>query len=280
MNADRNTPAAIEVRNLTKTFKAGRRHNVLALDNVSLSVPTGSCLAVVGESGSGKTTLARIVVGLESADSGSVLLDSVPVLARASRRERHRRAGHIQMVFQDPQGSLNRRLPVRVAVEEVLRAHFPMGANERRNRCLELFDQVGLSSSLLNSLPSELSGGQRQRIAIARALAALPSVIVLDEAVAALDVSVQAQILNLLAELRRSEGLSYLFISHDLSVVRQVADEIVVMRRGSIVEQGPVAQILDHPHEPYTRLLRECAPRAGWVPRRELIEQLAKEAER
>lgn len=279
MSLDVAGSAAIEVRNLTKTFSSGRRHKVFALNDVSLSVPAGTCIAVVGESGSGKTTLARIVVGLESADSGTVALDSTPVLARASRKERHRRAGHIQMVFQDPQGSLNRRLPVRVAVEEVLRAHFAMRSSERAKRCLELFDQVGLSSNLLNSLPRELSGGQRQRIAIARALAARPSVIVLDEAVAALDVSVQAQILNLLAELRRSEHLSYLFISHDLSVVRQVADEVVVMRRGSIVEHGPVEQILDYPREPYTRLLRECAPRAGWAPRRELIEQLTREAE-
>lgn len=268
---------AIAVTSLTKQFTTGHgrnRHRVQALGDVSISVPAGQCLAVVGESGSGKTTLARTVVGLERADSGTVILNGELIRPQSSRKQRHLRARQVQMVFQDPQGSLNRRLPVKVAVDEVLRAHFSLSAAQRAARARELFDQVGLSVGLLESLPVELSGGQRQRVVIARALAARASILVLDEAVAALDVSVQAQILNLLADLRKTESLTYLFISHDLSVVRQVADQIAVMRKGVIVERGQVDQVLDDPQHPYTQLLRECAPRAGWVPQRGLIAAL------
>jgi len=248
-----------------------------ALDNISLTVAPGSCLAVVGESGSGKTTLARIIVGLESADSGIVLLSGRAVKPRANRRELKRRAREIQMVFQDPQSSLNRRLPVRTAVDEVLRAHATLDGAARRARCAELFALVGLEPMHLDALPGELSGGQRQRVAIARALAADPSVIVLDESVAALDVTVQAQILALLAELRASKGLTYLFITHDLSVVQLIADQVIVMRRGVIVERGATDAVLRRPQHPYTQLLLACAPRPGWTPQRGVIAQLRNE---
>ncbi len=279
---DRAAAPPILVRDLRRSFSSGRGRNrftVDALDGVSLTVEAGRCLAVVGESGSGKSTLARIVVGLERADSGTVELLGRPVTARANRAERHRRARDVQMVFQDPQGALNRRLPVRAAVEEVIRAHLSLSAGQRALRCAELFERVGLSPALLEAAPAELSGGQRQRVAIARALAAGASILVLDEAVAALDVSVQAQVLNLLSELKRSEGLSFLFISHDLSVVRQMADDIVVMRQGRIVEIGLAAAVIDEPRHPYTRLLRDCVPRPGWVPRRSLVESTALEAQ-
>ncbi|GAA1209332.1 ABC transporter ATP-binding protein [Rhodoglobus aureus] len=264
------TPAIV-VDGLTKTFSGHGRHKVTALDNISLTVERGSCLAVVGESGSGKTTLARIIVGLETADSGTVMLNGNPVAERASRRELHRRAREIQMVFQDPQSSFNRRLRVSTAVDEVLRAHTSLDARERRDRCVELFELVGLESRQLDALPGELSGGQRQRVAIARALAADPSVIVLDESVAALDVTVQGQILKLLAELRAAKNLSYVFITHDLSVVQMVADQIVVMHRGAIVERGATAEVLGNPRHAYTQLLLACVPRPGWKPQRGLI---------
>lgn len=271
------TPAIV-VDVLTKTFHTGRPSQaVTALDAVSLSVESGSCLAVVGESGSGKTTLARIIVGLETADSGTVMVSGVPVADRANRRELRRRARQIQMVFQDPQSSFNRRLNVRVAVEEVLRAHSSLSPGARHQRCAELFEQVGLEPHHLDAQPDELSGGQRQRVAIARALAADPSVIVLDESVAALDVTVQAQILKLLAELRIAKGLTYLFITHDLSVVQMIADQVVVMRRGTIVERGSTADVLGNPQHPYTRLLLECAPRPGWKPQRGVIRALREE---
>ncbi|GAB3123370.1 ABC transporter ATP-binding protein [Glaciibacter psychrotolerans] len=272
------TEPMIVVDNLSKTFHAGRpKQTVTALDAVSLTVAPGSCLAVVGESGSGKTTLARIIVGLETADAGVVTVGGRVVAPRANRAELKRRARSIQMVFQDPQSSLNRRLPVRTAIDEVLQAHTRLGRRERDARCAELFETVGLLPQHRSALPSELSGGQRQRVAIARALAADPAVIVLDESVAALDVTVQAQILRLLDDLRETKGLTYLFITHDLSVVQMVADQVVVMRRGAIVERGPVEQVLGNPQHPYTRLLLECAPRPGWKPQRGVIRALREE---
>lgn len=273
------TEPAIVVDSLVKTFRSGRlRGTTTALDGVSLSVETGTCLAVVGESGSGKTTLARIIVGLETADSGTVIVGGIAVAGRASRRELRRRASHIQLVFQDPQSSFNRRLRVRIAVDEVLKVHTELDRRQRRERCAELFALVGLEPQHLDALPGELSGGQRQRVSIARALAADPAVIVLDESVAALDVTVQAQILTLLAELRTAKNLTYLFITHDLSVVQLVADDVIVMRKGVIVERGSTAKILSRPEHAYTRLLLECAPRPGWKPRRGVINQLRNEA--
>jgi len=271
------TTPGIIVTNLTKTFPTGPKKRMTALDAVSLTIDQGSCLAVVGESGSGKTTLARIIVGLETPDSGEVAVNGEPVAARANRKELRRRARDIQMVFQDPQSSLNRRLPVRVAVDEVLRAHSRLSGAARRERCAELFTLVGLETRFLDALPSELSGGQQQRVAIARALAANPAVIVLDESVAALDVTVQAQILELLAELRVSQGLTYLFITHDLSVVQMIADQVVVMRKGAIVERGTTTEVLTAPQHPYTRLLLACAPRPGWKPQRGMIAKLREE---
>lgn len=267
----------VNVRDLHRTFVLSRTSRVHALDGVDVSIERGSCLAVVGESGSGKSTLARILVGLESADSGTVELVGKQVKPTSSRRELKQRAKAVQMVFQDPNGSLNRRLPVGAAVAEVLRAHFQLSTKERESRVIELFTEVGLEPDLRKSLPPELSGGQKQRVAIARALAAEPDLLVLDEAVSALDVSVQAQVLELLERLRVEKNLTYLFITHDLSVVRQVADNIIVMRHGKVVERGTVSQILDAPTNPYTQLLLACAPQPGWRPDRETIERLTKQ---
>jgi len=267
----------IVVDSLSRTFHTGQGRTVVALDRVSVTVEAGTCLAVVGESGSGKTTLARIIVGLERSDEGTVTVAGRVVASKARRHELRRRAQQIQMVFQDPQSSFNRRLPVSTAVDEVLRAHSSLGAKARRERCAALFEQVGLEPRHLTARPDELSGGQRQRVAIARALAADPSVIVLDESVAALDVTVQAQILQLLAQLRAKKGLTYLFITHDLSVVQQIADHVVVMRAGMIVERGTTAEVLSNPQHPYTQLLLECAPRPGWKPQRGMIRALRNE---
>ena len=268
----------IEINALSKTFVLSKKHEpVRALDNVSVSVRQGTCMAVVGESGSGKTTLARVLVGLESKDAGDVIIGERAVKPSASRRELRARARQVQMVFQDPNGSLNRRLPVGNAVDEVLRAHFDLTAEERAKKVIDHFASVGLTPAHAEALPGALSGGQKQRVAIARALAAEPDVIVLDEAVSALDVSVQAQVLDLLHILRRDKALTYLFITHDLSVVRSIADDVIVMRNGQIVERGSVSDVLDNPQEPYTRLLLECAPRPGWKPRRGVIEELKNE---
>ncbi|MFF4104638.1 ABC transporter ATP-binding protein [Streptomyces sp. NPDC001903] len=239
---------------------------VRAVDEVSFRLAEGGSLGIVGESGSGKTTTARIVVGLEHADGGRILVHGRDRGDRVrGKAQRLARAREVQMVFQDPFLSLDPRTTVGAALRETLRLHFPDADHGRR--VTELLDQVGLGAREADALPRQLSGGQRQRVAIARALAVEPAVLVLDEAVAALDVSVQAQILNLLADIREQTGIGYLFITHDLGVVRCVTDEVVVMRRGRIVEAGPTAQVLAAPEHPYTRLLLESVPRPGWDPR-------------
>lgn len=257
------------VSGLRKTYGTVR-----AVDDVSFALDEGRSLGIVGESGSGKTTIARIIVGLEQADAGHVTVSGHD---RAANRLR--RARQVQMVFQDPYLSLDPRIPVGAALRETLRLHFPRRDHTRR--VAELLDQVGLGERTASSLPRELSGGQRQRVAIARALAVEPAVLVLDEAVAALDVSVQAQILNLLGDIRARTGIGYLFITHDLGVVRYVTDDIVVMWRGAIVERGPTDRVLTAPEHPYTRLLLDSVPRPGWdlgrvaADRRALIQKEA-----
>ncbi|WP_406864244.1 ATP-binding cassette domain-containing protein [Streptomyces sp. HUAS MG47] len=238
-----------------------------AVDGVSFTLPPGGSLALVGESGSGKTTTARMLVGLERADAGTVRLDGRDRSARArGRAERLARAREIQMVFQDPYLSLDPRVTVSGCLDEVLRLHTDLDGAGRRARAAELLDRVGLGSREASALPRGLSGGQRQRVAIARALAVEPRVLVLDEAVAALDVSIQAQILDLLREIRREAGVGYLFVTHDLAVVRHIADEVLVLRSGRIQEHGPVNRVLDAPRHPYTRLLLDSVPRRGWRP--------------
>ncbi len=266
--------AAITVTALTKVYPSRLGHTAThALGGVDLTVGPGRCLAVVGESGSGKTTLARIVVGMESATDGTVEVGGHEVGGhRATRSERRRRAREVQMVFQDPNGSLNRRRTVGSVLNEVLRFHHGMSRKESAAETARLLESVGLEARHALMRPLGLSGGERQRIAIARALAARPRALVLDEAVAALDVSVQAQVLNLLADLRRDLGLTYLFITHDLAVVRQVADEVVVMQNGVVVERGQVDDVLDRPQTAYTKLLLDSVPRPGWHPRRRPAE--------
>jgi len=239
----------------------------LAVDGVSFALPAGGSLAIVGESGSGKTTTVRMLVGLERADGGTVRLDGKDRSARPrNRAERLARARDVQMVFQDPYLSLDPRISVSGCLDEVLRLHTSLDAAARRARVADLLDRVGLGSREAAALPRGLSGGQRQRVAIARALAVEPRVLVLDEAVAALDVSIQAQILDLLREIRREAGIGYLFVTHDLAVVRHVADDVLVLKSGQVVESGPVDRVLGAPEHPYTRLLLNSVPRRGWDP--------------
>lgn len=255
------TKTVLEVSGLHRSYGSVR-----AVDDVSFQLSEGGSLGIVGESGSGKTTTARIVVGLERADSGRVLIHGRDRgELRRGKAGRLERAREIQMVFQDPFLSLDPRITVGGAIRETLKLHFP--GTDHTGRIAELLDQVGLGAREADALPRQLSGGQRQRVAIARALAVEPSVLVLDEAVAALDVSVQAQILNLLFDIREQTGIGYLFITHDLGVVRCVTDDVIVMRHGQIVEAGPTAQVLADPQHPYTRLLLESVPRPGWDPR-------------
>jgi oligopeptide transport system ATP-binding protein len=252
----------LEARGLRKEYG-----EVCAVDGVDLSLRAGSSLGLVGESGSGKTTVARMLIGLTRPTAGTIVAcgrdRSLPA---RSAKERRRRGGEVQMVFQNPYGSLDPRQRVRSVIDEALRLHTDLDSGGRRAEVARLGEIVGLDARMLDARPPALSGGQRQRVAIARALAAKPQVVVLDEAVAALDVSIQAQILNLLADIRAELGLSYLLISHDLAVVRQVTEEALVMREGRIVEAGPTEQLLDDPRDPYTKLLRASVPGPGWKP--------------
>jgi peptide/nickel transport system ATP-binding protein len=247
---------------LVKHYKGVRGAAVHALDGVSFTVAPGETLGIVGESGSGKSTLARLLVHLERPTSGRVLLGGTDITALGSRAMRpHRR--RIQLVFQDPYASLHPRLTVERALSEVLAVHGPVARGaERSARVTELMEMVGLPSRLRDRLPVQLSGGQRQRVGIARALAVEPDVLVLDEAVSALDVSVQAEVMNLLVRLRERLNLSYLFISHDLAMVRHISDRILVLYLGRVAETGPWRAVSDEPLHPYARSLRD----AGLVP--------------
>jgi peptide/nickel transport system ATP-binding protein len=258
----------LEVEHLRKVFGPRRgRPAVVAVDDLSFTVPPGGALGIVGESGSGKTTVARMLLALETPTSGRIrVAGHERTTSRSSTAERRRRARDIQIVFQNPYTSLDPRQRVGDCLDEALRLHSRRDRRARHERVRQLLRQVGLEERHARSLPRQLSGGQRQRVAIARALAPEPSILVLDEAVSALDASVQDQVLRLLAAIRAGTGLSYLCISHDLAVVRQVADHLIVMRDGLVVEAGPTAQVLDAPRHPYTRRLRASVPRPGWAP--------------
>lgn len=242
--------SAIDVRRVAKTFKAGKR-TVVAVDDVSFSVPEGGVLGIVGESGCGKSTLARLILGLLPADSGEITIDG----QRLADLGRKARARLIQPVFQDPFASLNPLKRVRDIVAMPLVAQGTFAKAETARTVDEMLARVGLSREMGGRLPTELSGGQRQRVAIARALVLRPRIVVCDEPTSALDVSVQAQILNLLAELRRDLGLTYLFISHNLAVVEHVASEVAVMYLGRLVEREPTETLFARPEHPYTKAL-------------------------
>nr|WP_269330012.1 ATP-binding cassette domain-containing protein [Kineosporia babensis] len=222
-----------------------------------MSVERGRTVALVGESGCGKSTVARALVRLVKPTSGSIVLAETDIAQLPEKKLRPLRS-KIQMVFQDPYGSLDPHLTAQQIVAEPLKLR-GVSTAERNKEAAHLIDLVGLPSTALNRGPAEFSGGQRQRIGIARALASRPEVLVCDEATSALDVSVQAQVLKLLAELQQQTGVSYLFISHNLGVVREISQDVVVMRRGQVVEAGPTQQVLSQPAEPYTRALRAAA---------------------
>lgn len=246
----------LEAHDLVKRFPVrGSDTEVHALNGVSLTLAPGETLGIVGESGCGKSTLAKVLVRLEDPTGGRVVLDGVDLTALRGRRLRaHRR--RIQMVFQDPFSSLDPRQPVGAALDEVLAVH----GLRRPGRVAQLLDLVGLPAGFADRLPHEMSGGQRQRVGIARALAPEPRVLVLDEPVSALDVSVRAEIMNLLAHLRAELGLAQLFISHDVAMVRQISDRVAVMYFGRVVEEGGWRKVLGEPLHPYTAGLRGAVP--------------------
>ncbi|MEU0514575.1 ABC transporter ATP-binding protein [Amycolatopsis sp. NPDC006125] len=256
-------PPVLEVSGVSKEFRIRGGGGVFtAVADVSFTVERGRTTAIVGESGSGKTTTARMVLGLVPVSGGTIRLDGEDVLGlRGARLKAARRA--MQPVFQDPYASLDPLFTVERLITEPLRIFRVGDKASRAAKARELLDQVALPASTAHRYPNELSGGQRQRVAIARALALGPRLVVCDEAVSALDVLVQDQILTLLRTLQEELGLSYLFISHDLAVVKAIAHDVVVMRAGRVVEQGPVAKVLEAPEEPYTRQLLDSIPGAG-----------------
>ncbi len=256
----------VEVRSLTKIypldesiFGGGAKGEVRAVDDVSLDIVAGETLGLVGESGSGKSTLGRLVLRLIEPTSGTIRFDGQD-LHTASHAEIRRLRRDMQIIFQDPFGSLDPRLRVNDIVAEPLVIHEPLSSSARRTRVAELLRAVGMDESAGRRFPHEFSGGQRQRIGIARALALRPRFIVADEPVSALDVSVGAQIVNLLAQLQRDFGLTYLFISHSMPVVRYLTTRIAVMYRGRIVETGTTEEITVRPQHPYTKSLLEATP--------------------
>lgn len=249
----------LEVTNLKKYFKTPRGM-LHAVDDVSFSIERGKTLGIVGESGCGKTTTGRTILRLEEPTSGRIVFEGKDV-TRMSGREMKKMRKDMQIIFQDPFSSLDPRNTVNQAIGEPIRAnHILRGRREVEDRVLELMETVGLAERLINAYPHELDGGRRQRIGIARALAMEPKFIVCDEPVSALDVSIQAQILNLLEDLKDQMGLSYIFITHDLAVVNHIADDIAVMYLGKIVEKAPTEELFENTLHPYTKALLSAIP--------------------
>lgn len=256
----------LEVKNLKTWFPVLggvlRRHvdDVKAVDGVSFNIEEGTTVGLVGESGSGKTTVGRTILKLAPATGGEILFNGKNILPMSEGEFRPLRR-EIQMIFQDPFGSLNPRMTILNIVGEALEIHFPeMTRHDRRDRVAGLLEQVGLQPEMLSRYPHEFSGGQRQRIGIARALAVKPKFIICDEPVSALDVSVQAQIVNLLQDLQEQLGLTYLFIAHDLAVVEHISDHVLVMYRGKIVESASAEAIYERPQHEYTKKLLSAVP--------------------
>ena len=250
----------LELNNVRKEFHtSSSKRAIVAVDNVSLKLEKGKTLGIVGESGSGKSTLGRLMLRLIEPTAGEINFDDVNLL-KLKNTELRKMRSKMQMIFQDPMSSLNPRMSIRQLVSEPLEIHRNLKVSEQNAAVEEIITKVGLEKSALDKYPHEFSGGQRQRISIARAVINNPSLIVADEPVSALDVSIQSQILNLLMDLRNDLNLSFVFISHDLSVVRHIADEVAVMYLGNIVEIAPADQLFSNPQHPYTQALISAIP--------------------
>lgn len=263
-----------EVKDLCKYFPASHKRSVKAVDRVTLNIYKGETLSLVGESGCGKTTLGRTILGVYPKTSGEILYQGQD-REKASAQQKKQFQKDNQMIFQDPYSCLDPRMSIGSIIEEGMKVHFSMSSSRRQKRCQELLERVGLPREMVSRFPHELSGGQRQRIGIARALATEPKFIVCDEPIAALDSSIQAQVINLLMDLQKELGLTYLFISHDLSMVRHISDRICIMYLGSVVELADAQQIDENPVHPYTRALFSAVPQidnADWSSKRIKLE--------
>jgi len=254
----------LEAKNLCKNYtlnkyRLGKSHALEAIKNINFNLQAGKTLAIVGESGSGKSTLARQLIGIEKPTSGDIIFDGLR-LNYNNRKHRKMRFKNIRMIFQNPYESLNPKARIGKTLDEVLLINTKLSSKQRKHKITETLIKVGLLPEHQYRYPHMFSGGQRQRIAIARAIILEPQIIIADEPLSALDVSIQAQILNLLQQLQEDMGISYLFISHDLNVVEHIADHVMVMYRGNIVEYGKIEQIFDQPQHPYTQTLFASTP--------------------
>lgn len=261
------TAPLVHARGLSQEYTTaktlfGKASSVRAVDDLDLSVAPGEILGIVGESGSGKSTLGRMLLGLEAPHEGGILWQGQPMPAPRTKAWRDLRA-EMQLIFQDPLAALDRRIPIIEQIAEPLIIHDIAKGAAARERAMELMQKVGLRPDQAGRYPHELSGGQRQRVVIARALATNPRFMVCDEPVSALDVSIQAQVVNLLRDLQAAEGLTMVFISHDLKVVRNLCDRVAVMYLGRVVEEGPTQELFANPRHPYTQALISAVPRAG-----------------
>lgn len=254
----------LEIKNLNVVYTSGsslsfQKKRIVAVEDVSLTIKDGKTLGLVGESGCGKSTLGRALLGLVPTESGEIYLDGSPIQNLSFKKWLPIRK-KIQVIFQDPYSSLNPRLTIEEIISEGLKVHFPeLGKKGIQEKCKNILDKVNLPDTILQRFPHEFSGGQRQRIAIARALVLNPNLVICDEAVSALDISTQAQVINLLKSLKQEFNLSYLFISHDLGIVKYISDEIAVMYLGKIVELGKKSDIIQSPMHPYTKALFSSA---------------------
>lgn len=251
----------VEIKNLKQYFNVGKPNEVRAVDGITFDIYTGETLGLVGESGCGKSTTGRTIIRLYEATSGEVLYNGVNVHGKKSKEELKQLNRKMQMIFQDPQASLNPRMKVSDIIAEGIDIHgLAKSKEDRMNRVIQLLETVGLNKEHANRYPHEFSGGQRQRIGIARALAVEPEFIIADEPISALDVSIQAQVVNLLKRLQKEKGLTYLFIAHDLSMVKYISDRIGVMYFGKLVELAPADDLYNHPIHPYTQSLLSAIP--------------------
>ena len=245
----------LKIENITKEYKIASK-KVIALNNISLNVQAGDCLAIVGESGSGKTTLGRLILGLENPTKGNIFYNDKNISIKRNIQDRK----DIQVVQQNPLTSLNPKNKISSSISLPLKIHKVVKRENIPEKVIELLNSVGLNKDLINSFPSSLSGGQRQRVAIARAIASNPKIIVLDEPTSALDVLVQAKVLKLLSDIQKNFNLTYLFITHDLGVVRNVSNRVVVLKNGEIVEEGETVEIFQKPKHEYTKNLIRSIP--------------------
>ncbi len=258
MSADKKP--LLEVKHLKKHFHVGKNQTLKAVRDISLDIYRGETLGLVGESGCGKSTFGRTVIQLYEPTEGTVVYDGQEINNRLSQADRHAFTRKMQMIFQDPYASLNPRMKVMDIIAEGMDAHGVFKGQERKNKVIELLETVGLSEEHANRFPHEFSGGQRQRVGIARALAVDPEFVICDEPISALDVSIQAQVINLLKELQKKRNLTYLFIAHDLSMVKHISDRIGVMYLGSVVELADSETLFDDPVHPYTQALLSAIP--------------------